>query len=275
MKRSNWYHFLLGGVLSILLFIVLSHILSPFINKLLFNSSRISYFIGVNTSFIILAISFLLMIYLVHGLKPHELITEKEKISYKRFFKGFTFWITALLIPLVVGRYTHPELVEKYSTFKEMLPFLGLALIFTPIQIAIEEIIFRSYLVKGLSSIKNNRIFIITLSSVFFAILHMWNPEVKDKIIIYFLIYFGMALFLVFLATRYKGIEYCMGIHYANNFFAIIFLNYKDSPLPTSSLFYAEDASPLNSLISFIITAVIVIVAINYTEKKSDKKHNI
>lgn len=275
MRRSNWYHFLIGGALSLLLFFSLSHLVNPFIGKLLYSESRILYFIGVNLTFIVLTVSFFLVLHLYQGYTAKSLITDNKSISVIRAFKGFIFWLVILTIPLIISIFTDPETYIKQSTIREMMPFLILSLLLTPIQTSIEEVIFRSYLIKGLKTFIKNRVIIVALSSTFFALLHMWNPEVKEKLLLFFFIYFGMALLLSYLTVKYSGIEYSMGIHFANNFFAIVFLNYKDSPLPTAPLYFAEETSPELSFLTFIFSAIVVLILITVSERKNDKKYNI
>lgn len=275
MKRNNWYHYLLGGCICILLFIYLSYILNPYLTKYFFSKGKIYNFVGVNITFFILLLSLLAVSYSIHGLNLKLLITDRSRISPKRIIRGFLIWFAVLLIFLIIGLFTKPHLYRMEKNIIDVFPFLFLSMVLTPIQITVEELIFRSYLLKGLKSVKKNSVFIILVSSGIFALLHMKNPEVKEDIVLYFLTYFFMAALLGYLAIKYRGLEYSLGIHFANNFFAIVFLNYKDSPLPTTPLFFTEETSPRISLITFFITALITLFTIKQLERKDDKKHNI
>lgn len=275
MTREKWYHFLIGGVLILLLYILMGRLLQPVLEDLLGNSSKISYFIGVNAYFTLLALSFLTIVYFYHKLTFKQMITSRSKIDFKRISLGFSLWFTILIVPLVVSRFTHTDMLIKSGNFSDMLPFLLLSLILTPIQTTIEELIFRSYLIKGMKSINRKFLFPLLGSSFLFAFLHMWNPEIDGKYVQFFMIFFDMALLLGFLTIKYKGIEYSLGIHFANNFFTINILNYKNSPLPSSSLYFADELSPEELLLSFIISGVIFLIVITIIERKNDKKHNL
>lgn len=247
----------------------------PLLISLYNSDSKVLYFIGINTSFVFLALSFLIVIYLFHKLTLKKMITSNKKINLRRIYSGFAIWFIILIVPLIISRSTQPEMLAKNPNFKSMLPFLLLSLVLTPVQTAIEELIFRSYIIRGLKSINKKILFPLLGSSAIFALLHMWNPEIKGRYILFFMTYFAMALLLGYLTLKYNGIEYSLGIHFANNFFAINLLNYKDSPLPTSPLYFAEDISPESSLVSIFISGVVFLTITTLNERHYDKKHNI
>lgn len=275
MTRERWGHFFLGGLLIILLSHILNRLFMPLLISLYNSDSKILYFIGINTSFVLLALSFLTVVYLYHKLTIKKMITSNNKINLRRLCSGFALWFAILVVPLFINRYTQPETLTKNTNYKSMLPFLLLSLTLTPIQTAIEELIFRSYLIRGLKSLYSRFFFPLLTSSIVFALLHMWNPEIKGRYYLFFMTYFTMALLLGYLTLKYNGIEYSLGIHYANNFFAINLLNYKDSPLPTSSLYFAEDIPPESTLFSILISGAVFLIIITLAERHYDKKHNI
>ncbi len=266
MKREKWYNYLLGGLIILAILIALSASLYPAINILIQSSSTLKNFIGINLSFfpLIIAIIFVYIFY-------HKAV--KPNIRYKQIIIGFIIWMIINFSSLIVSLLFDNESISYNFNAKQMLYFFLLSLIFTPIQICAEEFLFRGYLIGFLKSIKNNRLFLILGSSILFALPHLTNPEVKDQKFLFFLVYLSMAMLLGYLRVKYKGLEYSIGIHLANNFFAINFLNYPDSPLPSSPLFLLKiEVEPLESLMQIIIISILTVIIIQKIEKRSYNK---
>lgn len=263
MNRNRWYNYLIGGVIALLLIYSLTKAFWPLFGIFLNKKDDISYFIGVNLTFIpiIISISVVILIY-------HKLVI--KRVAFKRIFIGFIIWTILQLIPLLFSVvFSKETLIYNYNPNKFYI-FILLSLLLTPIQIAAEEFIFRGYLISGLKSLNKGNLFPLILSSILFALPHMGNPEVKEQKIIYFLIYMTMALLLGYLTIKYGGIEYALGIHFANNFFAINILNYPDSPLPSSPLFILNGSiEPIPALIQSFILSIIITVFIKIIETKS------
>ncbi len=260
MIREKWYNYLLGGVFVLLIYIGLSFAIMPILNSLL-TGGVLSYFIAVNLTFIPLFLGIVIVYKLYHKLG-------KFSIQYKKILIGFTLWMVFNIITLIITLIFHGESIS--FNFKPILfiHFFLLSLLFTPFQILSEELLFRGYLIGFLNSIKNNKLFIILGSSILFSLPHLTNPEVKDQKIVFFFIYLSMAFILGYLRVQYKGLEYSVGIHFANNFFAINLLNYPDSPLPSAPIFMLKtDVEPLPALIQTIIIGILTIIIIKNIEK--------
>ncbi|MGL1891099.1 MAG: CPBP family intramembrane metalloprotease [Spirochaetaceae bacterium] len=262
MKNYRWYNFIIGGLLILLLTSLLSFILGPLITKLLTSGDKIDYFIGLNLSFMPLTIAIVIIYKFYHRL-------ENIKINFKQVAIGFILWFCLNLSSLFIIYIYNPESLILTFDFKKSLYFLLLSMILTPIQITAEELLFRGYLIDFLKSIKNNMLFLILASSILFALPHLANPEVKDQKLLFFASYIIMAMLLSYLRIKYKGLEYSVGIHFANNFFTINFLNYPNSPITSAPVFLLrEDINPIESLINILVFTGLSVIIIHYIEKK-------
>lgn len=274
MGRVRWYNYLLGLVFILGGYILSVTLLSPFISKLL-NFNRTSSFIGINLSFVILFTFSLLITKIYNKVPISSVINIRGRINFKRLGFGIVLWSILLSLSLLFTILFNKESLIFSRDYKKFLLFILLSLGLTPFQIMAEEYIFRGYLIRLLQGINRNPIFITLISSLIFAILHMANPEVKEDKLLFLLVYLIMAIFLTVITLIKGGMEYAVGIHFANNYFAINFLNYPDSPLPSYPLFYSlEDVAPLESLITLVILISIASVGI-YLKEKHDKERNI
>jgi membrane protease YdiL (CAAX protease family) len=77
------------------------------------------------------------------------------------------------------------------------------------------------------------------------------------------LFYFSFGAFLTWMTLRYQTLELAMGVHAANNLFAVNVANYEGSALPSPSIFMANGLDPVYSLLSFLAAAVIFILLIH------------
>lgn len=274
MGRVKWYNYLLGLIFIIGGYLLTVTLLSPFISRLL-NSHRTNNFIGVNLTFVIFFIIAILVTRFYNRVSISSIINIRGKINLRRVVSGLFIWSILLGLSLVLTIIFDKENLVFQRDLNRFIQFLLLSLLLTPFQIVVEEYIFRGYLIRFLQSINKNPIFITLITSLIFALLHMANPEVKEDKLIFLLLYLLMALFLTIITLLKGGMEYAIGIHFANNYFAINFLNYPDSPLPSYPLFYStEEVAPMESLIMLAIMIALASLLI-YLKEKYDKKRNI
>ncbi len=251
-----------------LLYIISSWAIIPLVRELFNKNSKIFYFIGLNLTFIPLLLSIFLIYFIYHKFKPKKLITTQNKVLFYRIFTGFFLWFLIQLIIMIFTLVFFKESLKFNFNFNNFLIFLLLTLILTPIQTSTEEILFRGYIQEFVSTIIKIKFLPVVISAILFALPHLANPEVTDKTIFFFT-YFAMGILLSYLTQKYKGLEYSLGIHFANNFFTIVFVNYPDTPLPSSPLFLLiKPVNPLQTLIETALCCLIVVIIIKIIEKK-------
>lgn len=185
-----------------------------------------------------------------------SVISGYEKIRWKRYFTSFSIWSLFLIISIVIGYYASPEEVELKFDASRFFVLLLVAAVFIPIQTATEEIIFRGYLMQGLSQWFKNGIVPLLLTSICFGLMHSANPEVSAHgfwIMMPYYIMFG--LFLGILTLLDEGLELALGIHCANNLISSLLITSKNSVLKTDSIFLAKQENPGGEFMLWMIMA--------------------
>ena len=127
-----------------------------------------------------------------------------------------------------------------------------------PIQTGLEEVIFRGYLIQGLSQIFKNGIIPLIITSLLFGLAHMSNPEVRAYGWPVMLTYFvGFALFMGALTLLDEGLELAFGIHFANNIISSVMINEPNSVIKTYSIFEAKTSNPYAEIVLWFCLAFI------------------
>ena len=100
-----------------------------------------------------------------------------------------------------------------------------------------EELIFRGFLLQTFQPTKSPPIFGALASSLIFALLHLWNPDIEHfGLIPMFLYFFTAAFMLCILAILSNGIELPIGVHTANNIYAVLIVNLDSTQKADGSL---------------------------------------
>jgi membrane protease YdiL (CAAX protease family) len=124
-----------------------------------------------------------------------------------------------------------------------------------PIQTACEELLFRSYLLKGLKLRIKRTGTAILLSALMFGIMHIGNPEIQEIGYHMLVYYFLSGLFLALITTVDDGLELAIGYHAANNLIAAIFVTTDWQVFRTDALFlnHQDPGDGWSSLIFLLI----------------------
>jgi len=96
------------------------------------------------------------------------------------------------------------------------------------IQTSAEELIFRGYLQQQLAARFNSRFFWMILPSMLFASLH-WDPAMGSNAWLVVAVTFGLALIAADLTEKTGSLGAAMGLHFANNLFALLFISVQDT----------------------------------------------
>ena len=164
-------------------------------------------------------------------------------------------WTLIVVITTIVDSLVHPgsyELTFKWDTW---VPFALAAIILTPIQTSAEELLFRGYFLQGLGLLTKRKWILIIISGLIFAVPHFLNPEMKYGFVLMGLFYFSFGAILTMITLKSNRLEYALGVHAANNLMTVLLANYKDSALPSPSIFTASVVDPVFNLVSFILGA--------------------
>ncbi|MGN1188963.1 MAG: type II CAAX prenyl endopeptidase Rce1 family protein [Candidatus Ornithospirochaeta sp.] len=136
---------------------------------------------------------------------------------------------------------------------------LFISLLFIPIQITIEEYIFRVLPLKALDENslqkKSHWVLISIVSGILFTLPHLFNKEVWSDggewaVIHYFL--WGALVMMGAIIT--EGFEFPLSMHLSNNLVVAIVANYKGSSLTSTSFFILEnETSSPKAILTFLL----------------------
>lgn len=232
------------------------------------------YGISPNTGLILMMIPFVVGLFSVilllkplHKRSYKEVINGTNKIRWSRFFFAALIWALIAGIFLVVDYFINSENYTVNFNLSALIPLVIISLCLIPLQTTFEEILFRGYLAQGVAAWTRNKWMVLILPSLFFALVHSFNPEVSEygfftvmpQYVLFGLV-FGLATILD------DGIEVAMGAHAANNIFASIFITSKASALQTPALLKIQEVNPSQEVWGLLLSAIvfILILAVKY-----------
>jgi membrane protease YdiL (CAAX protease family) len=206
--------------------------------------ASISNLLGSNLFFFLALLTFVigfLALYLtvkyLHKQSFHSLSTSRKSIDWKRVF--FTFFLWAVISVLFIGLDIFISPDDYVYNFQPgpFLVLLLIALILIPIQTSFEEYFLRGYLMQGLGIAAKNRWVPLLGTSLFFGLLHIFNPEVAKIGYGVMVFYIGTGLFLGILTLMDEGLELALGFHAANNLTAAILVTAEWTAFQTNSIY--------------------------------------
>lgn len=193
----------------------------------------------------------------LHRRPFRSLITPAGAFRWRLFAVTGLVWF-ALAAAVDAVQYAIDPSVYRWSfDAARFLPYLLAALLLMPIQTCAEELVFRGYLTQVIG-VRARRLWLpLVLPSLFFALLHLPNPEVGALGLVYaFPQYLGIGLLLGWITLRSQGLEMAFGLHLANNLYSGLVASITASALPTASLFTIENLDPMLNSVLILIAAV-------------------
>ena len=212
-------------------------------------------YLAVSFSFIVFFASIWFAIRFIHQRPFLSLINPGLKINWRKALLGFGVWFLISAVSAVVDASIHPGTYQWTFEWPGWLWFSLLAIPLTTIQTSAEELFFRGYLLQGFGRTIRNPWVLSLLSGLVFAVPHFLNPEMGTNFVLLALFYFGFGFFLTMITLRDNSLELALGIHAANNLFAVTIANYSGSALTSISIFTSTGIDPVFNLISLMVGA--------------------
>ncbi|MBN1427451.1 MAG: CPBP family intramembrane metalloprotease [Anaerolineae bacterium] len=223
-------------------------------------------FIAVNIGFIPFLLAVVLVVWLAHGRSPKSLITPFNRIDWHRVGLAFVIWMAVVALISMVEFLIWPDTFRFSCQPGRYLAFLFVPLIFTPIQIAAEELFFRGYILQGMGLLTRNRLLLIGISSLLFLLPHLGNPEfylgenVWSNCILTGLGILVFGVLLAWATLKDQTLEAALGLHAANNLFVGLLVNFEGSALTTPALVMTTHYDALFNLVMLLFGAAIFAV---------------
>ena len=199
----------------------------------------------------------------LHDLPFISVITGRKKIDFERILYSFMIFGTAISSLVFLDYSLNPDDYQVNFKIKEFIILFIIAISLIPIQISVEEIVFRGYLMQGFGNWFNSRFMALFLSSTVFGLLHFSNPEIDalgNKFIVQ---YITAGFILGIIALMDDGLELSLGLHAAQNLIGVLILTADWTVLQTESILkYTADPEirTVDLLISLSLYLIILIV---------------
>lgn len=186
--------------------------------------------------FMLLMALLLLIWRIIHRKQTLSLFTGADRYRWSLMFKALGFWMLICALTDGVFLILRPEAYLFRWNPSGWFLLLPTGLLFITPQVLLEEAFFRSYLVKGGTALTGRPLPFLILFSLLFGLLHGANPEVKEHgWLLMMPQYMGTGLFLTLLAYFSDGLEIPIGIHLANNYWGLLFVNSGGTAFETSA----------------------------------------
>lgn len=182
------------------------------------------------------AIGFLFLLRLLHGRGFWSLIgpAAEAKRDLIRVTVAVATWLFVLeLLPPWISTADLAE-VRDIGTWAILIPFALIALL---IQVGTEEIFFRGYLQQQLACISRSRWAWMFVPSAMFGALHFWNGNGAAEGTIWAIWATVLGMACADLTARTGNLGAAIGLHLANNAFALLVVSVQDWPSSGLALF--------------------------------------
>jgi membrane protease YdiL (CAAX protease family) len=186
-----------------------------------------------------------------------SLISADRGLAWRRIGQAAAVWAGIALIAVAIEHVLYPDRYYLSFSADRFFVFAAVALVVTPIQTTTEELLFRGYLMQGLSLVLKRPAVIAGTSALVFTLPHLMNPEVRHGALLLAASYFTIGLLLALVTLRDGRLELAIGVHAANNLVLALVANYEDSVLTSESIFTARELDPVYSLITLTLGAFI------------------
>ncbi len=211
--------------------------------------------------FIIGLLTFYLLIKPLNGRSFLTVISGSGTVRWGRFFYSVLIWAVLMGIYLFISVKADPGNFTINNVSGSLIPLALIAIFLVPFQTAFEEVLFRGYLMQGVTVWSRNKWVALITTSVLFGLMHSFNPEIKEfgfftMIPQYITFGFVFGLLVIF----DNGIELAMGAHAANNTFLSFFVTQKSSTLQTPAIFEQHNVYPWSEYLALVIVSVIFIL---------------
>ncbi|MCU4155752.1 CPBP family intramembrane metalloprotease [Carboxylicivirga sp. A043] len=215
--------------------------------------------------FITMLIGFIACYKPFHGRNFKNVINGTTSIRWRRIIIGFAVCFVVASFFLVVDYYMNIKKYELRLNWRALIPLAVVSFLLIPFQAFYEEIVFRGYIAQGVGRLFKNRLVVILVPSLLFALLHAFNPEVeKHGFWAMMPFYFIAGLTYAIISILDDGIELAMGLHAANNIFSSIFIVTEDSVFQTEALLLLKNVEINTEYLPFILSQIIIVGAIAF-----------
>ncbi len=193
----------------------------------------------------------------IHKKKFRWLITPFERINWRKILFSFGLWMLLTACAELVMYGLHPDNYQLHFQPDKFPGLLLISLLIFPLQTSWEELMFRGYLMQGISLVIPVRWVPLFFTSALFGLLHMMNEEVSAFGVAPTMVYYiGTGLFLGIITLVDDSLELALGVHAATNIYSALFVTFEASSLKTAAIFEMKSVDMTEMLLAFFAIAV-------------------
>ncbi len=205
-------------------------------------------------SFGIAALGFLILLRLLHGRGFWSLIGPRS--SAKRDLLRVTWSVAIVLFVLeILPPWINTADLAEVRDFDAWIVLVPITMVALLIQVGTEEIFFRGYLQQQLACLSRSRWAWMFIPSAMFGALHYWNGNGAAEGTLWALWAFALGMACADLTARTGNLGAAIGLHLANNAFALLVVAVQDWPSSGVALFLYPYEDP--ALYSYGIEALL------------------
>lgn len=234
--RASWWRYLLGVVFVVGGFVLLGAILlgfGPDVGAV--GDPWLAEYLMLNVPFLPLIPLVLLVVRAWHGRSARSVFTAAPRFAWGRAAVAFVACgVPLLAVSLLAG----DETVPAESGLAWMLRIAPYLLLFTTIQAAAEEVLFRGYLLQATASFTQSRFVVLAVNAALFAAVHAINPEALANPLPALLGFAVWGAGLAWITLRDGGLELVAGAHVANNLVSFAVAGYLRLPFHDRAAHY-------------------------------------
>ncbi len=248
--RNAWWHYVLGAFTVIFFFQLLGF--APYWLMMQFTAfNPMQQFIALNVGELIGLGGLVIAVVCVHRRSMLSLITPYARVDWSRLLTGAAVWAFFAVVCSVVEAWLFPGRYRFTFNPDVFFASAALALLLTPLQTATEELLFRGYVMQGLSLLCKRPWLLMLVSAALFTLPHAGNPEVDAAPWLVLPQYFIIGVLLAAVTLKDGRLELAIGIHAANNLFTGIVANIEPSVISTNAVFTSE-FDPAYALVALV-----------------------
>lgn len=196
----------------------------------------------------------------IHQKKLRWLVTPNERMNWGKIFYSFGLWMLLTALAELVMYALSPGNYELNFQPDKFPGLVLVSLLIFPIQTSWEELMFRGYIMQGVSLLVPVRWLPLIFSSVLFGLMHLMNEEVSAFGVAPTMIYYiGTGLFLGAITLMDDSLELALGVHAATNIYSSLFVTFEASSLKTAALFQMKTVNIYELLLAFALASAVYI----------------
>ncbi len=224
--------------------------------------SETTFFLLLLITFTFVFVAMIWLIPIIHKRTSLSFITRRSTFDFKRFFFGLSIWFVLafvfIFLLLSSDQYTYNFDVNSF------VPLAIIAILLVPIQVSVEEIVYRGFLMQGIYRITRNKWLTLIIITLLFALSHILNPEFQSGFLTIIPAYLIFSFTMGYITLLDHGLEIPIGIHAGNNLFVALILSASGTSVLTPSLFKTD----IESLIEILPFLFILISLLSFTVLK-------